>query len=119
MCRTASDGWYFQANDECAVVVMVLIVGALCTEIEQESWASVWSTSCTSPRFICEIKHDFLVYHWAELVAKFYVFVFFLYVGDAGNTSLVDGGTPLGATAVVTPGSAGYLLWECCILASL
>ena len=41
------------------------------------------------------------------------------YVGDAGNTSLVDAGTPLGATAVVTPGSAGYLLWECCILASL
>ena len=40
-------------------------------------------------------------------------------VGDAGNTSLVDAGTPLGATAVVTPGSAGYLLWECCILASL
>ena len=25
------------------------------------------------------------------------------YVGDAGNTSLVDAGTPLGATAVVTP----------------
>ena len=46
---------------------------------------------------------------------------FFLssYIGDAGNTSLVDAGTPLGATAVVTPGSAGYLLWECCILASL
>ena len=44
---------------------------------------------------------------------------FFRYVGDAGNTSLVDAGTPLGATAVVTPGSAGYLLWECCILASL
>ena len=42
-----------------------------------------------------------------------------LYVGDAGNTSLLDAGTPLGATAVVTPGSAGYLLWECCILASL
>ena len=42
-----------------------------------------------------------------------------LYVGDAGNTSLVDVGTPLSATAVVTPGSAGYLLWECCILASL
>ena len=41
------------------------------------------------------------------------------FVGDAGNTSLVDAGTPLGATAVVTPGSAGYLLWECCILASL
>ena len=41
------------------------------------------------------------------------------YVGDAGNTSLVDAGTPLGATVVVTPGSAGYLLWECCILASL
>ena len=43
----------------------------------------------------------------------------YLYVGDAGNTSLVDAGTPLGATAVVTPGSAGYLLWEYCILASL
>ena len=40
----------------------------------------------------------------------------FCYVGDAGNTSLVDVGTPLGATAAVTPGSAGYLLWECCIL---
>ena len=42
--------------------------------------------------------------------------IFFLsfYVGDAGNTSLVDAGTPLGATAVVTPGSAGYVLWECC-----
>ena len=26
------------------------------------------------------------------------------YVGDAGNTSLVDAGTPLGATAVVTQG---------------
>ena len=36
-----------------------------------------------------------------------------LYVGDAWNTSLVNAGTPLGATAVVTPGSAGYLLWEC------
>ena len=47
-----------------------------------------------------------------------YVFLKF-YVGDAGNTSLVDAGTPLGATTVVTPGSAGYLLWECCILASL
>ena len=44
---------------------------------------------------------------------------FFRYVGDARNTSLVDAGTPLGATAVVTPGSAGNLLWECCILASL
>ena len=54
-----------------------------------------------------------------------YVFLFNLftnfswYVGDAGNTSLVDAGTPLGETTVVTPGSAGYLLWECCILASL
>ena len=46
-------------------------------------------------------------------------FVFFFYVGGAGNTSLVDDGTPLGATAVVTPGSVGYLLWECCILTSL
>ena len=35
--------------------------------------------------------------------------VFFFYVGDAGNTSLVDAGTPLGATAVVTPGSACWL----------
>ena len=26
------------------------------------------------------------------------------YVGDAGNTSLVDAGTLLGATSVVTPG---------------
>ena len=38
-------------------------------------------------------------------------------VGDAGGASFVDAGTPLGATAVVTTGSAGYLLWECCILA--
>ena len=30
-------------------------------------------------------------------------------IGDAGNTPLVDAGTPLGATVVVTPGSAGYL----------
>ena len=45
--------------------------------------------------------------------------LFSSYVGDAGNTSFVDAGTPLGATAVVTPRSAGYLLWECCILASL
>ena len=46
---------------------------------------------------------------------------FFLnsYIGDAENTSLVDAATPLGATAIVAPGSAGYLLWECCILASL
>ena len=28
----------------------------------------------------------------------------YLYVGDAGNTSPVDAGNPLGATAVVTPG---------------
>ena len=34
-----------------------------------------------------------------------------LYDGDAGNTSLVDVGTPLGATAVVTPGGAGNLRW--------
>ena len=54
-----------------------------------------------------------------RLLQKSEGFVFFSYVGDAGNTSSVDAGTPLGATAVVTPGSAGYLLWECCILASL
>ena len=38
---------------------------------------------------------------------------------DAGNTPLVDAGTPLGATTVVTPGSAGCVRWERCILASL
>ena len=47
-----------------------------------------------------------------RLLQKSEGFVFFSYVGDAGNTSLVDAGTPLGATAVVTPGSAGYLLWK-------
>ena len=36
---------------------------------------------------------------------------FSFYVGDAGNTSLVDASTPLGATTVVIKGSAGYLLW--------
>ena len=46
-------------------------------------------------------------------------FVFFFYVGDAGNTSLVGAGTPLGATTVVTPGSVSCVRWECCILASL
>ena len=35
-----------------------------------------------------------------------------LHVGDAGNTSLVDAGTPLGAAAVVTPGSAGPVVGE-------
>ena len=30
-----------------------------------------------------------------------------IYVRDAGNTSFVDAGTPLGASTVVTPGSAG------------
>ena len=116
VCRTASDGWYFQVNDECAVLVMVLfIVHRDRTKILGISLVNLVHFSC----FICEIEHDCLVYSWAELVAKFFVFVFFLYVGDAGNTSLVDAGTPLGATAVVTPGSAGYLLWECCILASL
>ena len=77
MCRTASDGWYFQVNDQCAVLVMVLIAGALCTEIEQESWASVLVNLVHFSCFICKIEHDFLVYHWAELVAKFFVLVFF------------------------------------------
>ena len=72
--------------------------------------------------------HDFAAEYWIntfniamilEENGSRYILVFFFYVGDAGNTSLVDAGTPLGATAVVTPGSAGYLLWECCILASL
>ena len=54
-----------------------------------------------------------------KLLQKSEDFIFFSYVGDAGNTSLVDAGTPLFSTAVVTPGSACYLLWECCILASL
>ena len=55
---------------------------------------------------------------WSD-VAEVCEFGLLFYVGDAGNTSLMDAGTPLGATAVVTPGSAGYLLWECCILASV
>ena len=38
---------------------------------------------------------------------------------EAWNISLVDAGILLGATAVVTPGSAGYLFEQCCILASL
>ena len=53
---------------------------------------------------------------WARVAGTFFLNS---YIGDAGNTSLVDAGTPLGATAVVTPGSAGYLLWKCCALASL
>ena len=57
--------------------------------------------------------HDFSVEYWTNIfnIAMFLeedgsrgVWVFFFYVGDAGNTSLVDAGTPLGATAVVTPG---------------
>ena len=106
-CRTASDGY-----DECA-----LIAGALCTEIKQESWAQ-----SGPPRalllFHMRVEHDFLMYHWVEGQVLCIVFFSFC-VGDAGNTSLVDAGTALGATAVVTPGSAGYLLWEWCILASL
>ena len=66
--------------------------------------------------------HDFSVEYWTNIfnIAMILeedgsrgVWVFYFYVGDAGNTSLVDAGTPLGATAVVTPGSAGYLLQEC------
>ena len=56
---------------------------------------------------------------WNDFSFALRILVFFYYVGDAGNTSLVDVGTPLGATAVVTPGSAGIYFWECCILASL
>ena len=51
--------------------------------------------------------------------SRYVLVFFFFYVGDAGNTSLVEADTLLGATAVVTSGSVGYLLWECCILASL
>ena len=43
----------------------------------------------------------------------------FCYPGDTGNTPLVDDGTPLGATTVVTPKSADCVHWRCCILASL
>ena len=46
---------------------------------------------------------------WSD-VAEVCEFGLLFYVGVAGNTSLVDAGTPLGATTVVTPGSAGYLL---------
>ena len=63
--------------------------------------------------FICEIEHDFLGVSlgWAGRQVLCIVSSS-LYVGDAGNTSLVDAGTLLGATTVVTPGSADYLLWE-------
>ena len=39
-----------------------------------------------------------------SLLQKSEAFVFSFYIGDAGNTSLVDAGTPLGATAVDTQG---------------
>ena len=77
------------------------------------------------------MQHVLWTLHFVEKLMKLFLLLgtaivglcvvgsFFRYVGDAGNTSLVDAGTPLGATAVVTPRSAGYLLWECCILASL
>ena len=78
------------------------------------------NATCTLDASLCQEAHVtyfcFLVRRLLDLCV---VGSFFRYVGDAGNTSLVDAGTPLGATAVVTPGSAGYLLWECCILASL
>ena len=125
-------------------------------EIEQESWASVWSTSSTSPVSYARWRTTSLVYHWAGPVAKFScktevngvvcalpvesvltgintstqrrvyvasehfcqcdlpdlsfaprILSSSFYVGDAGNTSLVDAGTLLGATLVVTPDSAG------------
>ena len=61
-----------------------------------------------------------LIYYLLDLAVKATeCFASSFNVGDAGNTSFVDAGTPLGAIVVVFPGSAGYLLWECCILASL
>ena len=82
-----------------------------------------WAPCCTQPS-ICPMSRtdlviDFLQKMNWEPISAWNKFSFFFYVGDAGNTSLVDAGTLLGATAVVTPGSAGYLLWECCILVSL
>ena len=53
---------------------------------------------------------DFLQKMNWEPISAWNDFSFFFYVGDAGNTSFVDAGTALGATAVVTPGSAGCLL---------
>ena len=65
---------------------------------------------------LCMVAYNY-VYLNRYSICSYQNFLF--YVGDAGNTSLMDAGTPLGATVVVTPRSAGYLLWECCILASL
>ena len=44
---------------------------------------------------------------------------FLFTLGMQGTLRLWMLALPWAATAVVTPGSAGYLLWECCILASL
>ena len=54
-----------------------------------------------------------------DLVVSCTILFFYILRWDAGNTPLVDAGTPLGATTVVTPGSAGCARWERCILASL
>ena len=51
---------------------------------------------------------DFLQKMNWEPISAWNDFTFFFYVGVAGNTSLVVAGTHLGATAVVTPGSAGW-----------
>ena len=62
-------------NDN-TVLVMVLIAGALCTEIETViNVVNLLHFSC----FICEIEHDFIGGHWAEPVAKLSVFCLLLF----------------------------------------
>ena len=104
VCRTASDGY-----DKCAALVMVLIVGALCTEINKNPGHQSGMRDSTISWCITGLSRSpsslFSVFFFSRLGCQEH------FVGGCC--------TPLGATAVVTPGSAGYLLWECCILASL
>ena len=89
-------------------------------EIGSITIAGETSLQCLQKKCVaCLLRKHVLVPGRWQAMQKSEDFVFFFYVGDAGNTSRVDAGTPLGATTVVTPGSAGCLLWDCCILASL
>ena len=79
-----------------------------------------WLDPIAQKKFVaCLLRKQVLISGDGKTLQKSEDFVSSFYVGCVGNTSLVDAGTPLGATAVVTPKSAGYLLWECCIMASL
>ena len=110
-CGGQSDGQTLQNSMVCVDGVMTA------HSVSSSPNAQVHKTlECTAPTVIysvvCVLHFDFRHYKSSEWNFSFQV-------GDAGKTSLVDASTALGATAVVTPGSAGYLLWECCILASL